>query len=153
MKARNKRFMFITVGLVGLAVAAALVLNALNSNIAFFYSPTDVKANMAPKGKTFRVGGMVVEKSLQRENDGLTVHFDVTDNLETVTVTYKGILPDLFQEGQGVIAQGKLNGQGKFMATEVLAKHDESYMAPEVKDALERADEMKKVKQQGAVAE
>ena len=153
MKARNKRFMFITIGLVGLAVAAALVLNALNSNIAFFYSPTDVKANKAPKDKTFRVGGMVVEKSLQRENDGLTVHFDVTDTLETVRVTYKGILPDLFQEGQGVIAQGKLNGQGQFMATEVLAKHDESYMAPEVKDALERAEEAKKEKQQVSVAE
>ncbi|NOX43039.1 MAG: cytochrome c maturation protein CcmE [Gammaproteobacteria bacterium] len=144
MKARNKRFMFVVVGLSGLAVAVGLVLNALNSNVSFFYSPTQVQANEAPQDKTIRLGGMVEEGSLKREDDGLTVHFNVTDNLKTVSVTYKGILPDLFSEGQGVVAQGKLDEQGGFYAKEVLAKHDESYMPPEVQDALEKAEETKK---------
>lgn len=143
MKARNKRLLFIVFGVAGLAVAAGLVLNALNSNIAFFYSPSEVKANKAPMDRTIRVGGMVKEGSLQRENDGLTVHFNVTDNLETVTVTYKGILPDLFQEGQGVVTTGKMGPNGNFMASEVLAKHDETYMPPEVQDALDKAEKAK----------
>lgn len=143
MKARNKRFIFVVIGLSGLAVAAALVLNALNSNVSFFYSPTEVMANEAPHGKTIRVGGMVEAGSLQREDDGLTVHFRVTDTLKTINVTYKGILPDLFKEGQGVVAQGKLDENGGFYAKEVLAKHDESYMPPEVKDALDKAEKAK----------
>ena len=140
MKARNKRLIFVIVGVAGLAVAAGLVLNALNSNVAFFFSPTEVKANQAPKDRTFRLGGMVVDKSLKREDDGLTVHFQVTDKLETMDVTFVGILPDLFQEGQGVVAQGKLGSNGVFMAEEVLAKHDETYMPPEVKDAIEKGE-------------
>jgi len=143
MKARNKRLMFVVVGVAGLAVAAGLVMNALNSNISFFYSPTEVLANKAPRGKAIRVGGMVVEKSLKREDDGLTVHFQVTDNLKTIDVTFKGILPDLFQEGQGVVAQGTLDENGAFYAKEVLAKHDETYMPPEVQDALEKAEKAK----------
>jgi len=140
MKARNKRLIFVIVGVAGLAVAAGLVLNALNSNVAFFFSPTEVKANQAPKDRTFRLVGMVVDKSLKREDDGLTVHFQVTDKLETMDVTFVGILPDLFQEGQGVVAQGKLGSNGVFMAEEVLAKHDETYMPPEVKDAIEKGE-------------
>lgn len=143
MKARNKRLMFVVIGVAGLGIAATLVLNAFNSNMVFFFSPTQVKAKEAPQDRTFRLGGMVKEGSLMREDDGLTVHFDVTDNFETIKVTYKGILPDLFQEGQGVVAQGKLGGEGGFMATEVLAKHDESYMPPEVKDALEKGEKAK----------
>ncbi len=143
MKARNKRLMFVVIGVSGLAVAAGLVLNALNSNVSFFYSPTEVKSNEAPRGKTIRVGGMVEEGSLQREDDGLTVHFKVTDKLQTIDVTYKGILPDLFQEGQGVVAQGKLDDSGSFYAKEVLAKHDETYMPPEVQDALDKAEKAK----------
>jgi cytochrome c-type biogenesis protein CcmE len=140
MKARNKRLIFVIVGVAGLAVAAGLVLNALNSNVAFFFSPTEVKADKAPKDRTFRLGGMVVDKSLKREDDGLTVHFQVTDKLETMDVTFVGILPDLFQEGQGVVAQGKLGSNGVFMADEVLAKHDETYMPPEVQDAIEKGE-------------
>lgn len=143
MKARNKRLMFVVIGVSGLAVAVGLVLNALNSNVSFFYSPTEVVSNEAPRDKTIRVGGMVEEGSLQREDDGLTVHFKVTDKLKTIDVTYKGILPDLFQEGQGVVAQGKLDESGNFYAKEVLAKHDETYMPPEVQDALDKAEKAK----------
>jgi len=143
MKARNKRLMFVVIGVAGLGLAATLVLNAFNSNMVFFFSPTQVKAKEAPHDRTFRLGGMVKTGSLHREDDGLTVHFDVTDNLETIKVTYVGILPDLFEEGQGVVAQGKLGNAGGFMATEVLAKHDETYMPPEVKDALEKGEKAK----------
>jgi cytochrome c-type biogenesis protein CcmE len=131
MKTRHKRMAFILVGLAGLAVAAGLVLNALNSNLALYISPTDVLAGNIPKDKAFRLGGMVVEGSLKRQDDGLTVHFDVTDNVKTIGVAFTGILPDLFKEGTGVVAQGKMSG-GMFNATEVLAKHDENYMSPEV---------------------
>ena len=143
MKARHKRFAFIIVGLAGLAVAAGLVLNALNSNLALYISPTDVLAGKAPKEKAFRLGGMVVEESLQRENDGLTVHFRVTDNANIVPVTFTGILPDLFQEGQGVVAQGRMDANGVFKASEVLAKHDETYMPPEVAEMLEKGEKIK----------
>jgi len=142
MKARHKRMAFILVGLSGLAVAAGLVLNALNSNLALFISPTEVLAGDAPKDKAFRLGGMVVEGSLERQEDGLTVHFGVTDNDKTVTVAYTGILPDLFKEGTGVVAQGKMVG-GMFKASEVLAKHDENYMSPEVADMLEKSEKAK----------
>jgi len=138
MKARNKRLMFIVAGLAGLGTAAALVLSAFQSNMVFFYSPTQVKNNEAPVNRAFRLGGLVKEGSVQRESDGLTVHFLVTDNAETIEVTYKGILPDLFTEGQGMVAQGKLSEGGLFAASEVLAKHDETYMPPEVADALEK---------------
>jgi cytochrome c-type biogenesis protein CcmE len=138
MKARNKRLMFVVVGVCGLGIAAALVLSAFQSNLVFFYSPTQVKNNEAPVNRAFRLGGMVKEGSVQRQSDGLTVNFLVTDNAETIQVQYKGILPDLFKEGQGMVAQGKLGDGGMFVATEVLAKHDETYMPPEVADALEK---------------
>ena len=147
MKTRHKRMAFILVGLAGLAVAAGLVLNALNSNLALYISPTDVLAGKAPKDKAFRLGGMVVEGSLKRQNDGLTVHFDVTDELKTVPVTFTGILPDLFKEGTGMVALGKMVN-GVYEASEVLAKHDEDYMSPQVAEMMEKA---KKAKQDGAV--
>jgi len=140
MKARHKRMMFIVLGLVAVAAIAALILNALQSNINHFYSPTEVVANEAPNDRTFRLGGLVEVDSVKREDDGLTVHFNVTDSAEIVTVKYTGILPDLFSEGQGVVAQGKLGTGGTFEAEEVLAKHDETYMPPEVAEALEKAE-------------
>lgn len=130
---------FIIIGVSSLGIVVALVFNAFNSNMVFFFSPSDVLAKQAPIGKEFRLGGMVEEGSLKREDDGLTVHFMVTDTAQTIPVTFTGILPDLFREGQGVVAQGKINDQGIFMANDVLAKHDETYMPPEVADALERA--------------
>jgi cytochrome c-type biogenesis protein CcmE len=139
MKARNKRLAFLVVGLAGLAVAIALIANAFNQNLVFFFSPSDVQSNKAPINHNFRLGGLVEKGSLKRENDGLTVHFMVTDNAYTIPVTFTGILPDLFKEGQGMVAQGKLGADGVFIAKEVLAKHDEAYMPPEVKDALEKA--------------
>ena len=139
MKARHKRLAFIVVGLAGLAVAIGLIANAFNQNLVFFFSPSDIQAKQAPVNQNFRLGGLVEEGSLKRENDGLTVHFVVTDNANTIPVTFTGILPDLFREGQGVVAQGKLNENGVFMAKEVLAKHDETYMPPEVQDALDKA--------------
>ena len=147
MKTRHKRMAFILVGLAGLAVAAGLVLNALNSNLALYISPTEVLAGKAPKDKAFRLGGMVVEGSLKRQNDGLTVHFDVTDELKTVPVIFTGILPDLFKEGTGMVALGTMVN-GVYEASEVLAKHDENYMSPQVAEMMETA---KKAKQaQGA---
>ena len=139
MKARHKRLAFIVVGVAGLAVAVGLIANAFNQNLVFFFSPSDIQANQAPVNKNFRLGGLVEEGSVKRENDGLTVHFVVTDNANTIPVTFTGILPDLFREGQGVVAQGKLDENGVFMAKEVLAKHDETYMPPEVQDALDKA--------------
>jgi cytochrome c-type biogenesis protein CcmE len=135
MKARHKRFGFLAVGLTVLGVAAFLVFRALDSNLSYFYSASEVVYNQAPKDHVFRLGGMVVEGSLQR-GEGLAIHFTVTDNASNVNVQYTGILPDLFQEGQGVIAQGKLNSEGVFIADEVLAKHDETYMPPEVADSM-----------------
>jgi cytochrome c-type biogenesis protein CcmE len=134
---------FILFGMVGLGIAATLILRAANSNIVFFFSPSEVHAGEAPKNNVFRLGGLVEKGSLSRENDGLTVHFLVTDNMETVPVRYVGILPDLFREEQGVVAQGNLNENGVFVASEVLAKHDETYMPPEVADALEQAKQAK----------
>jgi len=125
--------------LVALGVAAALVLNAFQKNLVFFYTPTHVANGEAPQGKSFRIGGMVEAGSLTREGDGLTVHFVVTDMAKRVPVTFKGILPDLFKEGKGVVAQGQLGANGAFLASEVLAKHDENYMPPEAADALAKA--------------
>lgn len=139
MKARHRRFLWIGAGVLMLGVAAALVLNAFQSNLVFFFTPTQIAANEAPHGRAFRIGGMVVENSLKREPDGLTVRFGITDTAKTVPVVYKGILPDLFKEGKGVVAQGKLEGDGMFHATEVLAKHDENYMPPAAADAVNKA--------------
>lgn len=139
MKPRHKRMAFIVGGLAGIIIAVALILNALKGNMTYFFSPTEVVAGKTPANKTIRLGGLVVNNSLKREDDGLTVHFLVTDNAKTVAVVYTGILPDLFREGQGVIAQGKMSSDGVFLAEEVLAKHDETYMPPEVANALEKA--------------
>jgi cytochrome c-type biogenesis protein CcmE len=139
MKARHRRFIWIGAGVLLLGVAATLVLNAFQSNLVFFFTPSQIAANEAPHGRAFRVGGMVVDKSLRREPDGLTVHFDITDTAKTVPVVYKGILPDLFKEGKGVVAQGKIESDGSFHATEVLAKHDENYMPPAAADAVNKA--------------
>ena len=139
MKPRHRRFLWIGAGVLLLAAAVGLVLNAFQSNLVFFFSPTDIVENRAPQGRAFRIGGMVVEKSLTRAADGLTVRFDVTDTAKTVPVVYTGILPDLFKEGKGVVAQGKIGADGVFRATEVLAKHDENYMPPEAAAAVDQA--------------
>jgi cytochrome c-type biogenesis protein CcmE len=144
MKPRHQRIAIIVAGLTALGAASALVLNAFQSNLVFFYSPTQVLANEAPRGKVFRVGGMVETGSLKRENDGLTVHFRVTDTAKTLPVVYTGILPDLFKEGKGVVAQGRLKADGAFEATEVLAKHDENYMPPDAAHAIEQAQKAQK---------
>jgi cytochrome c-type biogenesis protein CcmE len=136
MKARHKRLAFAGGLLLAVGAIAALVFNAFQSNMVFFYTPTQVEAREAPANRTFRVGGLVQEGSVQR--DGLKVNFVVTDTAKTVPVRYEGILPDLFQEGKGVVAQGQLNN-GVFVAREVLAKHDENYMPPEAADAIKRA--------------
>jgi len=139
MKPRHKRFLWIGAGVAVLGVAVALVLNAFQSNLVFFFTPTQIAEHEAPQGRAFRVGGLVLENSLKRDSDGLTVHFIVTDTAKSVPVVYKGILPDLFKEGKGVVAQGKLGGDGVFHATEVLAKHDENYMPPAAAEALDKA--------------
>lgn len=144
MKPRHKKLMFIAIGLAGLGIVAALVLNAFRSNLVFFFSPTQIMANEAPQGKTFRLGGLVQQGSLQREADGLTVRFVVTDTAKSIPVEYKGILPDLFKEGKGVVTQGKLGSDGVFRAQEVLAKHDENYMPPEAAHALEQVQKAQK---------
>jgi len=136
---RAKRFLWVAVGIATLAVAVALVLRAFNSNLVFFFTPTEVSQNKAPKDRTFRIGGLVTEGSVQRKPDGLTVAFTVTDTMQSIPVRYTGILPDLFKEGKGVVAQGKIGGDGVFTASEVLAKHDENYMPPEAAEALKRA--------------
>ena len=139
MKARHRRFAWIGGGVALLGVAAALVLNAFQSNLVFFFTPSQVAAKEAPQGRTFRVGGLVEDKSLQRDKDGLTVRFNVTDTAQTIPVVYTGILPDLFKEGKGVVAQGQIGPDGVFRASEVLAKHDENYMPPEAADAVSKA--------------
>jgi len=138
MTPRKKRLYLVLGGVAIVGVAVALVLRAFNSNMVFFYTPTQVAAKEVPQGRTFRLGGMVREGSLQRE--GVKVHFVVTDTAKDVPVSYEGILPDLFKEGKGVVAQGQVNAQGEFEAKEVLAKHDENYMPPEAAEALKRAD-------------
>ncbi|HEY0855790.1 MAG TPA: cytochrome c maturation protein CcmE [Albitalea sp.] len=137
MKPRTKRLLIILGGLASVSAASALVLNALNSNVAFFYSPTQVEAGEAPKERAFRVGGLVKPGSIQR--DQMTVHFVITDTARDMPVQYTGILPDLFKEGKGAVAQGRLNAQGEFVASEVLAKHDENYMPPEAQHAVDTA--------------
>ncbi|HTO50917.1 MAG TPA: cytochrome c maturation protein CcmE [Burkholderiales bacterium] len=144
MKPRHKRLAIIGAGVAAIAVAAALVLNAFQSNLVFFFSPSQIAAGEAPKDRAFRVGGMVQAGSLKRLGDGLTVEFTVTDTARNIPVTYKGILPDLFREGRGVVAQGRLGADGIFRADEVLAKHDENYMPPEAAHALEQAAKAQK---------
>ncbi|MCX7960903.1 MAG: cytochrome c maturation protein CcmE [Burkholderiales bacterium] len=139
MKPRHRRLVAVVGGLALLAVATALVLNAFRSSLVFFYSPTQVAKKEAPLDRTFRIGGMVETGSFKRLPDGLTVQFVVTDTAERVPVVYTGILPDLFKEGKGVVAQGRLGPDGIFRAHEVLAKHDENYMPPEAAAALDRA--------------
>jgi cytochrome c-type biogenesis protein CcmE len=139
MKARHKRFMWVAFGLAIVALAVTLVLRAFNSNMVFFFTPTEVAAKKAPQDRTFRLGGLVTAGSLKRNADGLTVNFEVTDLARTIPVSYTGILPDLFKEGKGVVAQGKVGNDGVFRASEVLAKHDENYMPPEAAEALKRA--------------
>ncbi|MDO4905632.1 MAG: cytochrome c maturation protein CcmE [Lautropia sp.] len=137
MTPRQKRFVWIGAGIGTLAVVIGLLLYALNSNIVFFFTPTQVAANEAPSGRTFRLGGLVEPGSLQR--DGTRVQFRVTDGEHQIDVSYVGTLPDLFREGKGVVAQGRMDEAGRFTANEVLAKHDENYMPPEAAEALERA--------------
>ncbi len=136
---RAKRFMWLAVGVAILATAVALVLRAFNSNLVFFFTPSEVSQDKAPKERTFRLGGLVTVGSIKRQPDGLTVFFSVTDTAQTIPVTYTGILPDLFKEGKGVVAQGRIGDDGVFRASEVLAKHDENYMPPEAAEALKRA--------------
>jgi cytochrome c-type biogenesis protein CcmE len=138
MKPRTRRFLWIVAALVVLAAAATFVLNAFQSNLVFFFTPTQIHQGQAPQGRTFRVGGMVREGSLKR--DGEQVEFAVTDTAQEVRVTYRGLLPDLFKEGRGVVAQGQLNEDGVFVASEVLAKHDENYMPPEAQHAIDQAE-------------
>ena len=142
MKPRHKRLAWIALGLVALGVATALVLSAFNKNLVFFFTPSQVAANEAPVGRTFRIGGMVVPGSLKRE--GVEVRFVVTDTAKDIPVVYRGQLPDLFKEGKGVVAQGQLGANGVFQAREVLAKHDENYMPPEAKHAVEQAQKAQK---------
>lgn len=143
MKARQKRLVLVAGGLATLGLAAWLVLSAFRQNMVFFYTPTQVHAGEAPKGRSFRIGGMVVNDSLKRQADGVSVSFVVTDTAQEMPVSYRGILPDLFKEGKGVVAQGKLDERGRFVADEVLAKHDENYMPPEAAKALKDARKAK----------
>jgi len=146
VKPRHKRIAWIVGGVAALGIAAALVLTAFNKNLVFFFTPSQVAANEAPVGRTFRIGGMVVPASLKR--DGVQVRFAVTDTARTMQVVYAGQLPDLFKEGKGVVAQGQLGPDGVFTAREVLAKHDENYMPPEAAHALEQgAKAQKTIKQ------
>jgi len=128
-------------GLAALGIVAALVLSAFQENLVFFFTPSQIAANEAPQGRTFRIGGMVEMGSVKRQPDGVTVRFVVTDTAKTVPVTYRGPLPDLFREGKGVVAQGQLGADGVFHAREVLAKHDENYMPPEAAEAVQKAHE------------
>lgn len=148
IKSRHRKLALIVLVVAALGVAVALVLNAFNSNLVFFFSPTQVANGEAPTSRAFRIGGLVEEGSIRREADGLTTHFVVTDTAKSMPVIYTGILPDLFKEGKGVVAEGRLGPDGMFAATQVLAKHDENYMPPEAASAIEQAQ-----KAQRSVAE
>jgi cytochrome c-type biogenesis protein CcmE len=149
MKPRARRALAILCGLAVLSVACALVLNAFRSNLVFFFSPSQVAANEAPRGHAFRLGGLVEAGSLHRVPNGLTVQFVVTDMVQKIPVSYTGLLPDLFSEGKGVVAQGRLDGAGVFHADQVLAKHDENYMPPEAAHALAQAQKGAPAKEGG----
>lgn len=139
MTPRQKRMWFIIAGVALVGAAVGLVLFALKNNVSLYFTPTQVYNKEAPQGRSFRIGGLVEVGSVQREKDGLSVRFSITDTVRMMPVIYKGILPDLFKEGKGVVAQGKLEADGLFHADEVLAKHDENYMPPEAADALKKA--------------
>ena len=145
MKARHRRFAWIGLGVVVLGIAAALVLNVFQSNLVFFFTPSQVASKEAPQGRPFRIGGLVEAGSLKRIPNSVDVSFVVTDTVQRVPVVYSGLLPDLFKEGKGVVAQGTLGADGTFKATEVLAKHDENYMPPEAGAALEAAQKHKSI--------
>jgi cytochrome c-type biogenesis protein CcmE len=146
MKRRHKRIIFIACCLFALGLAAWLVLAAFKNNLVFFFSPTQVAAKEAPQGRTFRIGGLVQNGTLKRDSDGLTIRFTVTDTANTIPVVYKGILPDLFKEGRGCVAQGKVGSDGVFYADQIMAKHDENYMPPEAAKALEQGRDINKIK-------
>ena len=146
MNKRSRRKVLVLAIVFGVSVSTVLGLTAFEENLLYFYSPTQVKSGDAPEVHTFRVGGLVVDDSVRRAPDSLMVQFDVTDNEETMTVEYTGILPDLFREGQGIVAMGSFNSKGRFVADEVLAKHDEKYMPPEVAAALQAAEDAAKNK-------
>jgi len=146
MKRRHKRIIFICAALAALGLATYLVLGAFRENLVFFFSPTQVAAKEAPVNKTFRIGGLVGEGTLKRDPDGLTVRFIVTDTANSIPVVYKGILPDLFKEGRGCVAQGRMTSDGVFNADTIMAKHDENYMPPEAAQALDKAKDMEKIK-------
>ncbi len=146
MKPRHKRIALISGGLAAIAIAAVFVLNALDSNIALYITPSEVAAGKAPQDKAFRIGGMVKEGSIKRVDT--TVNFVITDTVKEIPVYYTGILPDLFKEGKGAVVQGKLNADGRFTASEVLAKHDENYMPPAAKDAVDQAQKAQRTLQQ-----
>ncbi len=139
MTPRKKRIVIVFLIIIGMSIAAALILTAFEKNLLYFYSPTQIESGEAPKVRAFRVGGLVLEGSVERDPESLGVRFVLTDTINQVTVAYDGILPDLFREGQGIVANGKLDEHGVFQAKQVLAKHDENYMPPEVADALKKA--------------
>lgn len=141
MKPRHKRLALVGGGLAALVLASTLVLSAFKKNLVFFFTPTQVANQEAPQGRSFRIGGLVEKGSVKRQADGVTVQFIVTDTAKSIPVQYRGVLPDLFKEGKGVVSQGKLGPDGMFVADEVLAKHDENYMPPEAADALKRASQ------------
>ena len=141
MNKRSRRKMLVAMVIFGVAIATVLALTAFDENLMYFYSPTEIHAGKAPADRAIRVGGLVVDGSVRREENSLAVQFDLTDNAAVVPVSYTGILPDLFREGQGIVAMGRINDNGLFVADEVLAKHDENYMPPEVADALNAAHE------------
>jgi len=144
VKPRHKRLILVASGIAAIAAAGVLVLGAFQQNLVFFFTPTQVAANEAPTGRSFRIGGLVENGSVKRKPDGVTVQFTVTDTVKSVPVEYRGPLPDLFREGKGVVSQGRLGIDGVFRADEVLAKHDENYMPPEAKHALEQAGKAEK---------
>jgi len=146
MKKRHKRIIFIVCSLAALGLATWLVLGAFRNNLVFFFSPTQIATKEAPVGRTFRIGGLVQDGSLKRESDGLTIRFTVTDTANTIPVVYKGILPDLFKEGRGCVAQGRVGPDGVFYADQIMAKHDENYMPPEAAKALEQGKDLNKIK-------
>jgi cytochrome c-type biogenesis protein CcmE len=147
MKRRHKRIIFICAALAAIGLATWLVLGAFRENLVFFFSPTQVAAKEVPVNKTFRIGGLVGENTLKRDPDGLTVRFTVTDTANSIPVVYKGILPDLFKEGRGCVAQGRMNTDGVFYADQIMAKHDENYMPPEAAEALDKAKQNEKIQQ------
>lgn len=143
MKPRHKKLLAISVVVAVLGIVVMLILNAFRSNLVFFFSPTEVVQGKAPKDRAFRIGGLVEMDSVQRSADGMTLRFKVTDTAQSIAVTYQGVLPDLFKEGKGAVAEGRMGADGLFVASTVLAKHDENYMPPEAASAIEQAQKAK----------